>query len=705
MAVFMSSFFFSLAVSISAASSSSYQLVPDNLSFDLQQLDSNSGGLRLRNSSSFMSTGLELTVRPTGRMIDIVGRAMYPTPMRLWDNVTGNTASFTTSFTFSVDSAGNSQHGDGLAFFLVPNGSYDPPNNSQGGNLGLIDANKMNGTLPPSAAFVAVEVDTFYNLSNPWDPLCLHIGIDVNNITSVEYTCVDWLEDKVELGGIIRASITYDSSTGNLSAVLSDANSPNNSSTVSHVVELKQYLPEEVVIGFTATTGWFFELHTIHSWDFRSNIMVAVPYSVMVPAPAPDGRTVPNTNTKQTMAVILAISIVGGGLLVGLVLGLIWRRLLTRKVLEDEGDDMMSIDREFGEVAGPKRYSYEELVEATDDFSEDRLLGRGGFGKVYEGKLRETGSRVAIKRISPESKQGVKEYATEVTTISQLRHRNLVQLFGWCHKRNDLLLIYEFMSNGSLDSHLFYSHEPLKWETRYQISRDVASALLYLHEGWERCVIHRDIKCSNIMLDSDFCAKLGDFGLARLVDHSKGSRTTVTAGTFGYMAPESFYSGKSSKESDVYSFGVVLLELVCGRKVVDTSAGGGRENLVDWVRELHRNGTTMDALDESLEGNFDPMEAECVLTVGLWCTHPNLNFRPSIREAIATLQFDSLLPAFPPTFWDERYARNPSLPPSVDSSSTTTGNRSTFSIETSTMTTSSTEKSCSSSSALLMNTD
>ncbi|KAI4389176.1 hypothetical protein MLD38_001430 [Melastoma candidum] len=113
----------------------------------------------------------------------------------------------------------------------------------------------------------------------------------------------------------------------------------------------------------------------------------------------------------------------------------------------------------------------------------------------------------------------------------------------------------------------------------------------------------------------------------------------------------------------------------------------------------------MDALDESLEGNFDPMEAECVLTVGLWCTHPNLNFRPSIREAIATLQFDSLLPAFPPTFWDERYARNPSLPPSVDSSSTTTGNRSTFSIETSTMTTSSTEKSCSSSSALLMNTD
>ncbi|KAI4389174.1 hypothetical protein MLD38_001429 [Melastoma candidum] len=652
---------FFLALAISTGGCSSYNVVPDNVTFDYDQLGPNSKDLYLGGNASLMNTGLELNARPSGPLTMLTGRATYSTPVRLWDDVTGNSASFTTRFTFSIKSD-DTQSADGFAFFLAPKGSYNPPNDSSGGAIGLVDPNLLNGTLPPSAAFVAIEVDTYF--VQPWDPPCRHIGIDINSFKSVNSTCVDWLDGMIRSGGLINASITYDSSSGNLSAVLTGNGFPGNNAAVSHVVGLKEYLPEQVVIGFAASTGALFELHTIKSWDFSSNILVA----------AQNEKPVPR---KGNTATVLAVSISGSILVFGLILGFAWCRLCSRKEMQEEEDDIISIDQEFGEVAGPKRFSYEELVNATDGFHEGRLLGRGGFGKVYEGIIRGTGLRVAIKRISPESKQGVKEYATEVITISQLRHRNLVQLIGWCHRKKDLLLIYEFMSNGSLDSHLFHSLTPMSWGTRYKILREVASAVLYLHEGWESCVIHRDIKCSNIMLDSDFCAKLGDFGLARLVDHSKGSRTTVTAGTFGYMAPESFYAGKSSKESDVYSFGVVLLEIVCGRTVIDTRAGDDRENLVNWVRKLYHEGIAMDAVDESLGGNFNPTEAECVLTVGLWCTHPSFSFRPSMREAISTLNLDSPLPTFPPAFWNELYAGSSYVPQSSSHTATTTGSGST----------------------------
>lgn len=168
------------------------------------------------------------------------------------------------------------------------------------------------------------------------------------------------------------------------------------------------------------------------------------------------------------------------------------------------------------------------------------------------------------------SKQGKKEYIAEVKIISKLRHKNLVQLIGWCHEKGEFLLIYEFMPNGSLDSHLFGGQNPLSWALRYKIALGLASALLYLHEEWEQSIIHRDIKSSNVMLDSNFNARLGDFGLARLMDQEFGIKTTRPAGTFGYMAPEYVSKGKASKASDVYSFGVVALEIACGRRSIES---------------------------------------------------------------------------------------------------------------------------------------
>ncbi|XP_026390999.1 L-type lectin-domain containing receptor kinase IX.1-like [Papaver somniferum] len=297
------------------------------------------------------------------------------------------------------------------------------------------------------------------------------------------------------------------------------------------------------------------------------------------------------------------------------------------------------MDDEFEKGTGPKRFSSTELAFATCNFNEEEKLGQGGFGGVYKGVLSDR--FVAVKRISKGSQQGKKEYQSEVKVISQLRHRNLVQLIGWCHEKNELILVYEFMPNRSLDKHLYQGRNyVLNWQVRYKIALGLASALVYLHEEWEQCVVHRDIKSSNIMLDSDFNAKLGDFGLARLVDHALGCKTTVIAGTKGYLAPECMTTGKSSKESDVYSFGIVALEIACGRKPVQSTG----ELLSEWVWDLHGRGELLEASDKKLRKQYNESEMEQLLVVGLWCTLLDSTSRPSATQVINALKFGSSLP-------------------------------------------------------------
>ncbi|XP_043714867.1 L-type lectin-domain containing receptor kinase IX.1-like [Telopea speciosissima] len=313
-----------------------------------------------------------------------------------------------------------------------------------------------------------------------------------------------------------------------------------------------------------------------------------------------------------------------------------------RKNREIKADDDVVLDV----PTGPRKFSYAELAKSTNNFDEKQKLGEGGFGGVYRGFLSDLNIDVAVKRISERSKQGVEEYASEVNIISRLRHRNLVKLIGWCHQQKELLLVYEFMPNGSLDAHLFRNRgSSLTWELRYKIALDLAYAIRYLHEEWDQCVVHRDIKSSNVILDSNFNAKLGDFGMARLVEHEKESETiNFVAGTLGYMAPEYIITGKASKESDVYSFGVVLLEIACGRKAVEMKADPSEESLVNWVRELYGRGKHLEAADPSQGMNFDERQIECLMIVGLWCAHPDYKLRPSIWEAILVLKFDASLP-------------------------------------------------------------
>ncbi|CAO2035025.1 unnamed protein product [Urochloa humidicola] len=322
----------------------------------------------------------------------------------------------------------------------------------------------------------------------------------------------------------------------------------------------------------------------------------------------------------------------------------------------DDGEPEM--EDEFEKGTGPKRFRYGELATATDNFSDDHKLGEGGFGSVYRGFLKDMGLEVAIKKVSKGSKQGRKEYTSEVRIISRLRHRNLVQLIGWCHGSSDLLLlVYELMPNGSLDAHLHSSNDDaallLPWPRRHEIALGIGSALLYLHQDWEQCVLHRDIKPSNVMLDASFTAKLGDFGLARLVDHGRGSHTTVLAGTTGYMDPECMITGRASAESDVFSFGVLLLEIACGRRPLVLPRRRGEEeeddviHIVQWVWEFHGRGAILDACDARLKGKFDASEMEAVMLVGLWCAHPDRRLRPSIRQAVNVLRGEAPPPSLP----------------------------------------------------------
>ncbi|GKV26591.1 hypothetical protein SLEP1_g35861 [Rubroshorea leprosula] len=382
--------------------------------------------------------------------------------------------------------------------------------------------------------------------------------------------------------------------------------------------------------------------------DNQSSPVASPPRSAI--ADPPIARTVinglPLQRWKKSTGILVG-SIVGVCALfssLGCILFFFWRKRKERAINELAFN--MSFGDEFGNGTVPREFSYKELSKATKNFAEEEKLGEGGFGYVYKGFLRDSNADVAVKRISRKSKQGIKEYTSEVKIISRLRHKNLVKLIGWCHEK-ELLLVYEFMPNGSLDSHLFKGRSILPWNLRFKIVQGSGSALLYLHELGDFCVLHRDIKTSNIMLDSAFNAKLGDFGLARLVDHEKGFRTTLLAGTMGYMAPECHRTGKASKESDIYSFGVVALEIVCGRRSIEPRYDEDQASLLAWVWEAYGNQRLLDVVDKKLSKNFEMKEVERSLIVGLWCAHPDHNMRPSIKEAMRVLNFETALPNLP----------------------------------------------------------
>ncbi|XP_050292088.1 L-type lectin-domain containing receptor kinase IX.1-like [Quercus robur] len=554
-----------------------------------------------------------------------VGWATYAEKVPLWDSNTGNLANFTTHFSFIIDTQGSANYGHGLAFFLAPVGFEIPPN-SVGGFLGLYNTTNSDSS---KNQLVHVEFDSFANPE--WDPAFTHVGINNNSISSAVDTT--W-NASFHSGDTADVWITYNASTRNLSVSWTYQRTSNTqeNTSLSYQIDLRKVLPEWVTVGFSAATGYYGERHTLLSWEFSSSLDI----------------NVASGKKAKGRGLIVVLTVTGGVLIAGVIIAFsilyIWKG--KRKETE-ETTNLTSMNDYLEKGAGPRRFSYRDLVSATNNFSNERKLGQGGFGAVYKGYLADLDMLIAVKKISRGSKQGKKEYVTEVKIFNQLRHRNLVQLIGWCHDKGEFLLVYEFMPNGSLDTHLFGKRNPLTWEVRYKISLGLASALLYLHEEWEQCVVHRDIKASNVMLDSSFNVKLGDFGLARLMDHELGPQTTGVAGTLGYMAPEYLRTARASKETDVYSFGVVALEIVTGRRSIDPMGKDSEMGLVEWIWNLHGKGDLLLALDEKLQSDFDEKQVKCLMIIGLWCSHPDQNLRPSIRQAIQVLKFEATIPNLP----------------------------------------------------------
>uniref|UniRef100_A0A7N2MZB8 Protein kinase domain-containing protein n=1 Tax=Quercus lobata TaxID=97700 RepID=A0A7N2MZB8_QUELO len=504
------------------------------LSFNFTSFSKDNTDITYESTASSENQAIQLTGSNLTEQLQ--GQATYSKPLQLRDNATGKLTDFTTHFTFSISSLNQTAYGDGMTFFIVPNGSKIPTA-AIGGSLGLYQVSNTSNN-----RFVAVEFDIF---TNDWDPPGEHVGININSKKSIAN--VSWSSNiAIREGKINEAWINYNSSSNDLCVaftVFGDNITVRQSLSVN--VNLIDFLPDWVTFGFSAATGSAYAIHTIYSWDFSSSLEIV-------------GLS-PNSASGQGKD----------------------KKLGRYKSDNDVHASDNHVVEEFPRGRAPREFSYDELARATNNFNDEQILGRGGFGAVYIGSLRDSNSSVAVKKISEESRQGVNEYASEINVISRLRHRNLVELIGWCHERSrELLLVYEFMPNGSLDSHLYGEGNLLTWRRRYTIIQNLAEALLYLHEGWEYCVLHRDIKSSNIMLDSNFNAKLGDFGLARLVDHDKGSRTTRSAGTLGYIDPNYMTTGKASKISDVYSFGVVALEIATGKSPTDQSTTQGLLKLV-----------------------------------------------------------------------------------------------------------------------------
>ncbi|KAL7128267.1 hypothetical protein ABFS83_14G304700 [Erythranthe nasuta] len=595
--------------------------------------------------------------------ISTVGRAFYANPIRFLDPKSNATASFYSSFSFTITNTDSCPFGDGFAFLITPTTTYF---SLEDGYMGLPPENEASPSSQDS--YFAVEFDTNFDpyLENIRGS---HIGIDVNNVHSLASVDVDLIKNGQEM----TAWIEYRDSEKKIKVWVwyAKQNRPLDPILVTRI-DLSKQFKEFMYVGFTASNGGGkgSSIHTVDKWRFKTFFGNRPPSNttlmdiVVSQGGEEDCLLCPHRNTAVEIGsynyhrpntTILNLVLIFGGfaaaailiaaVIVGFCVCLARRRRLRRAHRERE------MRRFRGGRMVPHMLSLNEIKSATNGFNQDKIIGEGASAVVYEGAIPSCGS-VAVKRFNHENKyeSSISQipFNTEFATmVGCLRHRNLVQLQGWCCEKNELILVFERMPNGSLDKILHNRTNLTKfltWERRLNILRGVASALIHLHEECENQIIHRDVKTCNILLDTEFNAKLGDFGLAEV--YRRGSTTryaTVPAGTMGYLAPEYVFSGVPTVKTDVYSFGVVVLEVATGRRPVDES----RAAITDYVWDLWEKGVICEAADANMIGGFERKEMEGVLMVGLLCAHPDCGRRPTMMEAARMLRWESPVPVLP----------------------------------------------------------
>ncbi|CAL9778752.1 unnamed protein product [Musa acuminata subsp. burmannicoides] len=586
----------------------------------LKDADHSQGALQLtpdsRNQISFL--------------LNKSGRVFFTTPFRLWedrlspsDNTTKYVASFNASFNINVFRSEGTIPGEGLAF-LIASIPEAPPPGSEHGYLGLTNATLDRN---PDNRFVAVEFDT---VKQEYDPNDNHVGLDINSVNSTVTANLSFLIAPVN-ATIYTVWVDYDGVSRHMWVHMAIVGDPKPSSAVlSSPLDLSDILTQYSYFGFSASTGTNYELNCVLSWNLTVEMI-------------PDDKSrMPTWKLAVIVSSgVLAVMILLAALLVGLYV----RR---RKV--GDGPSAVVLGMLKSLPGTPREFEFKVLNKATNNFDEKMKLGKGGFGEVYKGMLPGENKAVAVKKFSrANSRQD--DFLKELTIINRLRHKHLVPLVGWCHTSGMLLLVYDYMPNGSLDQHLFEGPDMpiLNWERRYNVITGVASALHYLHDEYEQRVVHRDLKASNIMLDANFNARLGDFGLARALETDRTSYAEMelggVPGTMGYIAPECFHTGKATCESDVFGFGAVVLEVVCGRRPRSDIAGF--KFLSDWVWKLYREGRVLESVDPRLEGDYVPADAERLLLLGLACSHPSPGERPKMQTVVQIVSRAVAPPAVP----------------------------------------------------------
>ncbi|KAJ9702958.1 hypothetical protein PVL29_004630 [Vitis rotundifolia] len=349
--------------------------------------------------------------------------------------------------------------------------------------------------------------------------------------------------------------------------------------------------------------------------------------------------------------------VVGGVCLFLLLIMLfVWHQHSRRAKAAPRGD-MLGVP----ELQGPVNYSYRDLKSATKNFRAEYTLGKGGFGDVFKGYLKN-GTTVAVKKLFIGQPNRAKaDFESEVKIISNVHHRNLLRLLGCCKKGSELLLVYEYMVNSSLDKFLFGERRgALNWRQRFDIIVGTARGLAYLHEEFHVCIIHRDIKSSNILLDNDFQPRIADFGLARLLPEDQTHLSTKVAGTLGYTAPEYAILGQLSEKVDTYSYGVVVLEIISGRKCNEMKAEDVTEYLLERAWTLYENDKHLELVDESLDPEeYKAEEVKKIIEIALMCTQSSVSMRPTMSEVVFLLpsKINSLEhgPPTRPAFIDSDY--------------------------------------------------
>ncbi|PAN24374.1 hypothetical protein PAHAL_4G211400 [Panicum hallii] len=582
---------------------------------------------------SFLRNGSVGLTRETGVPSSSAGSVLCTQPVAFRGPNGTVVASFAAKFSFVIANPNaGAAGGDGIAFFVSAGRATL---GATGGYLGLF--NSSGGPAKNGSIIVAVEFDT---MANPEfaDPSDNHVGLDLGSPVSV--AAADLAASGIDLksGNLTTAWVDYRSADRRLEVFLSYAPAAKPKRPVLTVaVDLSLYLKGPMYVGFSASTEGSTQQHTIKEWSFQTFGLppTANASSFESNATSNSSEQAVPVSTAPHKRVGLALGILGPVALAVAFVFFAWVSI--KKLIELTARNDGAFSPEL--LKGPRKFSYKELSVATRGFHASRIVGKGAFGTVYKAAMPGTATTTYAVKRSTQAHQSRSEFVAELSVIACLRHKNLVQLEGWCDEKGELLLVYEYMPNGSLDKALYGEPCTLSWPQRYTVAAGIASVLSYLHQECEQRVIHRDIKTSNILLDSNLSPRLGDFGLARLMDHNKSPVSTLTAGTMGYLAPEYLQSGKATEQTDVFSYGVVVLEVCCGRRPIDKdeSGGGKNVNLVDWVWSLHGEDKLIQAADARLAGEFDRDEMLRLLLVGLSCANPNCEERPAMRRVVQIL--------------------------------------------------------------------